>query len=90
MILYREVLTILFALALLILVCVIFVRISRKVRRGGSGGLSITMMGSLYDLHGKDGRRAIETIADVKAGRKMEEQKSSDDLDPNEGKTEIN
>ena len=51
------------------------------MRRGGSGGMSVAMLGSLYDLHNRDGRRAIETIVEVKAGKKLEEQESSDNLD---------
>jgi hypothetical protein len=39
------------------------------------------MLGSLYNLHGKDARRAIETIVEVKAGKKLEEQGTSDDLE---------
>jgi hypothetical protein len=66
---------------ILVIVCILFVRISRKVRRGGSGGTSIAALGSLYDMHGKDGRRAIETTVEVKAGKKLEEQESSDSLD---------
>jgi hypothetical protein len=70
-----------FALLILIIVCIIFVRISRKVRRGGAGGTSAATLGSLYDLHSSDARRAIETIVEDKAGKKLEEQESSDSLD---------
>ena len=65
-----------FALLILAIVLIIFIRISRKVRRGGSGA-TIATLGSLYDLHNKDSRRAIETIVEINAGKKMEEQKSS-------------
>jgi hypothetical protein len=70
--------TIGFAILILAIVLTIFVRISRKVRRGGSGGATITTLGSLYDLHGRDARRAIETIVEVKSGKKLEEQESSE------------
>lgn len=69
-----------FALLILAIVCIIFIRISRKVRRGGSGA-TITSLGAMYDLHSKDGKRAIETIVEVNAGKKLEEQESSDNLD---------
>jgi hypothetical protein len=69
------------ALLILVIVCIVFIRISIKVRRGGSGGTSITTLGALYDLHSKDARRAIETIVEVKAGKKLEEQESSDSSD---------
>jgi hypothetical protein len=76
----RDLISMGFALLVLVAVCVIFVRISRKARRGGSGA-TVAMLGSLYDLHGKDARRAIETIVEVKAGKKLEEQGTSDDLE---------
>ena len=69
------------AILILLIVCGVFIRISNKARRGGTGGASITMLGSLYDMHGKDGRRAIETIVEVKAGKKLEEQESSEGKD---------
>jgi hypothetical protein len=77
----KEFISLGFALLILAIVCIIFIRISRKVRRGGSGGTSITTLGALYDLHSKDGKRAIETIVEQKAGKKMEEQESSDKPD---------
>ena len=77
----KEIISFGFALLILAIVCIIFVRISRKVRRGGSGGTSITTLGALYDLHSKDGRRAIETIVEEKADKKLEEQDSSDKID---------
>ena len=69
-----------FALLILAIVLIIFVRISRKVRRGGSGA-TIATLGALYDLHAKDSRRAIETIVEINAEKKLEEQKSSDSLE---------
>ncbi|UCG50867.1 MAG: hypothetical protein JSW58_11770 [Candidatus Latescibacterota bacterium] len=69
------------ALLILAIVLIIFVRISRKARRGGTGGATITTFGALYDLHNKDRRRAIETIVEMNAGKKLEEQESSDDLE---------
>lgn len=69
-----------FALVLLAIVLIIFVRISRKVRRGGSGA-TITTLGSLYELHNRDRRRAIETIVEINAGKKQEEQNSSDSIE---------
>ena len=74
----KEIVSIGFALLILAIICTIFIRISRKARRGGSGGASIATLGALYDLHSKDGRRAIETIVEVKAGKKLEEQDSSE------------
>jgi hypothetical protein len=61
--------------------CVLFARISRKVRKGGGSGATIAILGSTYDMHGRDGKRAIETIVELKAGKKLEEQESSDGED---------
>jgi hypothetical protein len=68
------------SLIILAIVLIIFVRISLKVRRGGSGTTVVTA-GALHDLHSKDKRRAIETIVDVNAGKELEEQKSSDSVE---------
>ncbi|KPJ59788.1 MAG: hypothetical protein AMJ46_09870 [Latescibacteria bacterium DG_63] len=68
------------AVVILVTVLVIFVRISMKVRRGGSGTTTVGL-GALYDLHNKDKRRAIETIVEVNAGKELENQKSSDSVE---------
>jgi len=70
-----------FGLLILVLVCTIFVRISRKVRRGGSGGASLVTLGALYEMHNKDAKRAIETIVEDKAGKKSVEEESPDPLE---------
>ena len=77
----KDILSIAFGFLILAVLIAIFVRISRKVRRGGARGATIAMLGSLYDAQGKDGKRAIETISELKAGKKLEEQESSDDKD---------
>ena len=69
------------AVIILVAILVIFIYVWRKVRKGGAGGATIALLGSTYDLHGKDGRRAIETVVELKAGKKLEEQESSDDDD---------
>ena len=74
----KELISFGFAILVLLFVCIIFVVISRKVRRGGAGGATIATLGSLYDLYGKDGKRAIETVVELKAGKKLEEQESVD------------
>jgi hypothetical protein len=65
------------AIVILVVASAIFIRISRKARRGGSGA-TVTGFGALYDLHNRDKRRAIETIVEVNAGKKLEEQKSGE------------
>lgn len=68
---------IVFFLAILAAVLCVFIRIFRRVRRGGAGETAAAL-GSTYDMHGRDQRRAIETIVELKAGKKLEEQESSD------------
>jgi hypothetical protein len=58
----------------------IFYRVYKRVRKGGSAA-TLTALGSTYDLHSKDEKRAIETIVELKAGKKLEEQESSDPLE---------
>jgi len=58
-------------------VLAVFVRIGRRARRGGAGATA-AYLGSTYDLHGRDGKRAIETIVELKAGKKLEEQESGE------------
>jgi hypothetical protein len=77
--------SILFGIIIIAAVCAVFVHIGRKARRGGAGE-TIAYLGSTYDLHGKDGKRAIETIVELKAGKKLEEQESGEgDDEPDEG-----
>ena len=66
-----------FILLFLCVVIAIFIKISMKIRRGG-GGMTQALLGSTYELHNKDRQKAIETIVEHKAGKKMEEQESSD------------
>ncbi|MHC4362421.1 MAG: hypothetical protein ACYSTZ_06305 [Planctomycetota bacterium] len=63
---------------IIVVICTIFIRISRKVRKGGGSGATIAILGSTYDAHSKNGKRAIETIVELKAGKKLEEQESPD------------
>ncbi len=69
-----------FSIVLLAAVIAIFIRISRKVKKGGSGA-TITALGALYDLHSAEGKRSIETIVELNAKKKLEEQESSDTED---------
>ena len=73
----KDILSVVAGLLILTAVCAVFIRISRRVRRGGSGETA-AYLGSTYDLHGRDGRRAIETIVELKAGKKLEEEESGD------------
>ena len=59
--------------AVLLLVTAIFIRIALRIRKNG-GALTTTFFASTYDFYNKDKRKAIEVIAEQKAGKKMEEQ----------------
>ena len=74
----RDILSVGSGLLILAAVCAIFIRISRKVRRGGAKGATAAMLGSMYDLQGTEGKRAIETIVETKSEKKLEEQESGD------------
>jgi len=60
-----------------LLVMAVFLRISRRMRKRGGSFTSI-LLGSTYELHGKDRREAIEVIVEEKAGKKREETESGD------------
>ena len=55
----------------------VLIKISVKIRRGG-GGITPVLLGSTFELHNKDRQKAIEMIVELNAGKKMEEQESSD------------
>lgn len=55
-------------------------RFYRRLKRGGAGE-TVATLGATYDMQGKDQKRAIETIVELKAGKKLEEQESSDPPD---------
>lgn len=71
--------TLLAILFVLIVVVVIFVRVALRIRRNG-GSLTTTVFAATYDFYNKDKRKAIEVITEQKAGKKMEEQKTDEQL----------
>jgi len=66
-----------FILVFLCVVAAFLIRMSLRIRRGG-GGVTPVFLGSTYELHNKDQQKAIEMIVEQNAGKKMEEQDSSD------------
>jgi hypothetical protein len=74
----KDLLSIAFGLLVFAVLCWIFVRITRRVRKGGAKGATMTMLRSMYDVQGSEGKRAIETIVELKAGKKLEEQESGE------------
>lgn len=60
---------------LLTIVIIIFVRIAISLRKYG-GSLTTTMFASTFEFLNKDKREAVEEIVEMKANKKMEEEKS--------------
>lgn len=77
----NEIFSLLFLLAMLILVVGIFIRISIRVRRGG-GSLTTLVLGSTDHFLTKEKSKAAETIVNENAGKKFETQTSRQPKDP--------
>jgi hypothetical protein len=65
------------AFGILVAFIVVFVSISRKIRRGG-GGATVGMLGATHEILTEDRRRAGEEIIQQKAGKGIEGEKSGD------------
>jgi len=72
-----EIISIVLPAAILLLVAIVFLRVSRRMRKRGGSFTSI-LLGSTYELHGKDRRGAIEVIVEQKAEKKQKEPESGD------------
>ncbi len=66
---------ILLAFFLLIAAIYLFIRISRKLRKGG-GSLTTTMLGATDLFYDKEKKNAVRQIVEMKTGKKQEEQSS--------------
>ena len=53
----------------------LFIRISRKLRKGG-GSLTTTMLGATDLFYDTEKKNAVRQIVEIKAGKKQEEQSS--------------
>jgi len=76
----KEFVTIVLPVAIVLLVIFIFLRVSSRMRKRG-GSFTSLLLGSTYELHGRDRREAIEVIVEQKAGKKQEETESGDSED---------
>ena len=72
-----EAFTYIFVFVLLVAIMGLLVVIYRKVRKGG-GNLFFVSSGAMDELYTTDKKRAVEMIVEINAGKKMEEQSSSD------------
>jgi len=61
-----------FAVFALVFAVVVFIYISKKLRKGG-GSLTTNMLGSTYLFYDKERKKAVDVILEKKAGKKMEE-----------------
>jgi len=76
----HELTSIVLPVVIIIMVTIVFLRISLRMRKRGGSFTSI-LLGSTYELHGKDRREAIEVIVEQKAGKKQKEPGSGDSDD---------
>ena len=73
----NEALNLIVLSAVLMIVIVVFIRIAIKLRKYG-GSLTTTMFASTYEFLNRDKRKAVKEIVEMKANKKMEEQKSNE------------
>lgn len=71
----EDIIQLVFAVLVLFISVLIFVHISRKLRKGG-GSLTTTMLGSTDLFYDKEKKNAVRQIIEMKAGTKQEEQSS--------------
>ena len=63
---------ILIVILILMLAVSVFIRIAFKIRRGG-GSMTTLMYGATDEFYNKDKKKAIEYIAEEKAGKKTKD-----------------
>ncbi len=66
----NDLVSLLFALLLLVIIIAVFIRISIKLRRGG-GSLTTTVLGATDGFLTHEKSKAAETIVDENAGKKF-------------------
>ncbi len=76
-----DIASIIFALSIVGLVIIIFIRIAIRIRRKG-GSVTTLVLGASDEFLIKDKSKAAETIVDLKASKKLEEQSSAKTLPP--------
>jgi L-amino acid N-acyltransferase YncA len=65
---------------LILAVTILFLRVARRVRKRG-GSLTSVLVGSTFELHGQDRRKAMQVVIESHAGKKQEEPPSGDNDD---------
>jgi L-amino acid N-acyltransferase YncA len=72
-----DLVNILIPVILVLAVVILFLRIARRVRKKG-GSLTSVLVGSTFELHSQDRRKAMEVVVESHAGKKQEEPPSGD------------
>jgi len=70
----------LFLALMVFFLLVMFVKISRSIRKGG-GSMTMMMLGATDEFYNEEKRKAIKMILEQQAGDKLEEQNSGDPED---------
>jgi hypothetical protein len=70
---------------LILLVLIVFVRISSRLRKRG-GSLTSVLFGATFEFHNQDRRKAAQVIVEERSGKKQKEQDSADANDKNRDK----
>jgi hypothetical protein len=71
----NDTLNLIFIALVLVIIIFVFIRIAIRLRKYG-GSLTTTMFAATWEFYNKDKRKAIIEIVEVKANKKMEEEKS--------------
>ncbi|OGU54802.1 MAG: hypothetical protein A2V66_06840 [Ignavibacteria bacterium RBG_13_36_8] len=79
---FTDTLTLFLILILLIVFVAVFLALALKIRRTG-GSLTTIVYGATDEFYTADKKRAIEVVAETKAGKKMEEQSSKEPANRN-------
>lgn len=82
MIISDEIINLILPGCLILLVLIVFVRISSRLRKCG-GSLVSVLFGSTFEFHNQDRRKAAEVIVEERSGKKQKEQDSGDANDKN-------
>jgi competence protein ComGC len=77
----NELVSLLFASALLLIVIFAFVRVALRIRKHG-GSLTTSMFAATYELYDKEKRAAIEQVVEQKV-KKMEEEENDQPKEQN-------
>jgi hypothetical protein len=67
---------------LILLVLILLIRVSSRLRKRG-GSLTSILFGSTFEFHNKDRQKAAEVIVEERSGKKQKEQDSGDAVDNN-------